>query len=85
MSAATASSTETIFVRLLGEGVDVWRPVRATALGQDTFRLEPDPAPPDEEWEFRPGDLVRVEERDGGTGPVKVARALASLRVRRAS
>ena len=84
MSPATAPFTETIFVRLLGEGVDVWRPVRATPLGGSMFRLGEDPVPPDEEWGFHPGDHVRVEERQGDAGPVKVARALAQPPVRRA-
>jgi len=28
-----------VYVRLLDEGTDVWRPVRATALPDGTFRL----------------------------------------------
>jgi hypothetical protein len=28
-----------VYVRLLGEGTDVWRPARATALPDGTFRL----------------------------------------------
>ena len=47
MSAATASSTElmTIYVRLLNEGVDVWRPVRARRLGDATYEIATDPVP----------------------------------------
>ncbi|MBL8549886.1 MAG: hypothetical protein JNJ73_07855 [Hyphomonadaceae bacterium] len=61
MSAATGSFTETIHVRLLDEGVDVWRPVRARALGDGAYELAGDPAPPDESWEFAPGAKVGVK------------------------
>jgi hypothetical protein len=47
MSAATASSTgsATVFVRLLDEGVDVWRPVPARRSSEATFRLSDEPVP----------------------------------------
>jgi hypothetical protein len=43
-----------IYVRLLDEGTDVWRPVRATVLPDGTFRLlEPNCYDPNAEtWEF---------------------------------
>lgn len=37
MSEVTTSDTETVYVRLLEEAVDVWRPVSAVALGGDIF------------------------------------------------
>ena len=65
MSAATASSTDTatIFVRLLDEGVDVWRPVPARRLSEATYRLSEAPVPEDEVWSFQPGDIVVAEHR----------------------
>jgi hypothetical protein len=53
--------TTTVYVRLLDEGTDVWRPVLATPLG-DMYRLE-GPKPDDERWQFEPGALVRCTER----------------------
>lgn len=79
MSAATASSTDTlVHVRLLNESVDVWRPVAAEALSEHVFRLAGEPVPNDEVWAFEPGDEVVVEqrERDGALVRVAVARAI---------
>lgn len=84
MSEATASSTETVFVRLLGEGVDVWRPVAATLLESGLFRLDDAPVPDGEAWESDPGTLVRADSQCGVGGPLKVARAVEPVKVRRA-
>lgn len=50
----------TIYMPLLNEGVDVWRPVEATRLSADTYRLEGE-VPDEEEWKFLPSTLVRCE------------------------
>lgn len=67
MSVAKASGTEfeTIFVRLLGEGTDVMRPVHAEKIGVDKFRLlRPADYDPDfENWEFVPESVVECETR----------------------
>lgn len=48
-----------IYVLLLGEGIDVWRPVRAIELSQSRFRiLESAGKDPGEVWEFNEGDTV---------------------------
>lgn len=52
----------TIYVYLPDEAVDVWRPVIAERLGPDLFRIA-DSVPEDEQWEFLPGQMVRVRER----------------------
>jgi hypothetical protein len=40
MSVDQDTGTEAlVYVRLLDEGTDVWRPARATALSDGTFRL----------------------------------------------
>ena len=82
MSAATASSIElsTVHVRLLDEGTDVWRPVKAERLGETTYRIADGPVPEDEAWSFQPGDIVVVEHRQGadddGQPLIAVARAM---------
>jgi hypothetical protein len=51
-----------IFVRLLDEKVDVWRPVKAEQLDADRFRIVEQPYDRDtERWEFEPGDEVVCE------------------------
>ena len=67
MSVAVDTSTDMtrVYVRLLGEGTEVHRPVPATPVGAGTvLLLEPEGYDPeDEEWEFTPGTVVRVERR----------------------
>lgn len=51
-----------IFVRLLDENVDVWRPVKAERIGSDCFRIVEQPYDRGTElWEFEPGDEVMCE------------------------
>jgi hypothetical protein len=53
-----------ILVYLLDEGVDVWRPVESEEIGNDIFRIPVGVTIPEgENWEFRPGDLVRCDSR----------------------
>ena len=80
MSVHQDTDTEVVvYVRLLNEGTDVWRPVRATALADGTFRLR-EPNGYDlnaETWEFPPSTKVRCVTRkftDGDEGLVAVAR-----------
>jgi len=59
-----------IFVALIGEGVDVWRPVQAESLGGRLYRIATvNPDPQAERWQFVRGDVVRCEPREfsGGT------------------
>ena len=67
-----------IFVALLGEGVDVWRPVLAEPVGGSLYRIATvNSDPQDEHWQFVTGDVVRCEPREfsGGTrGLVAVER-----------
>lgn len=68
---------ETIFVRLMDEGVDVWRPV----LGEkgstaNSFWILPAPfnvIPEGERWEFQPGTQVLVKDALLSGESVKVA------------
>lgn len=50
----------TIYMPLLNEGTDVWRPVEVTPLEGALYRVEGE-MPSDEEWEFVPGTLVQCE------------------------
>ena len=58
-----------IYVSLLDEGVDVWKPVQAERLGNDTYRILRQPYDRSvETWQFEPGDVVlceMVESSDG--------------------
>jgi hypothetical protein len=65
----------TIFMPLLNEGTDVWRPVNAERLGPDTFQVI-GPEPDHEEWMFTPGTIVRAIAKqfdDGKEGIVAIA------------
>ena len=80
MSAETASSTEpgTLYVRIVNEAVDVWRPVQAYQVGESVYRISEQAEPEDEQWAFRPGETVVVERRPPWAGQgelVAVARA----------
>lgn len=65
-----ASNTKfvTIYVALLEEGTDVWRPVQALPVGDDKFVLirPNDYDEEDETWQFLPGAIVRGENRTRG-------------------
>ena len=50
-----------VYVALLDEGTDVWRPVAAKHIRNHIFLL-PDIAPAHESWQFSPGTKVRCEE-----------------------
>lgn len=69
MLAVTDSSIKAdmvnVYVRLLNEGVNVYRPVPASPVSASIFLLGGSDIydPEDEEWEFLPGSLVIVEER----------------------
>ncbi len=68
-----------IFIPLEDEGTDVWRPVDAFRIEGDTYRIAVVSVPDDEEWSFRPGDVVRVEQRMLSGGPSLVAVASAQV------
>ena len=55
----------TIYIRLLDEGTEVFRPTLGEPLGQGAFKVLPTPNydPRDEKWEFTPGSLVVCEKR----------------------
>lgn len=81
MSAAMASSTHAaiVYVRLLDEGTEVWRPVDAERLGATTYRLSERPKPEDETWSFQPGDIVVVELQDAADDHLMAVALATSL------
>ena len=70
-----SGARRTIYVRLLSEGTDVWRPAEARPGGDGRFVLStpPDYDPSVETWEFPPGTIVRCEPRELSAGAVFVA------------
>lgn len=68
---------QTVFVKLLNEGTDVWRPVAAQHVGANIYalpRVEPELG---EAWDFPPGATVRCETRPLSEGRSLVAVAIA--------
>ncbi len=64
---------------LLNEGTDVWRPVTAEPIAKAIYRIVSESTDPDnEEWVYRTGQEVAVEERvfvEGERGLVAVGPA----------
>ena len=67
--------TDEVYVYLLGEGTDVWRPAPAWKIGPHTYiLLRPDAYDPDDEqWEFPPGSVVEAERRELSGRPTLTA------------
>jgi hypothetical protein len=61
---------------LLNEGTDAWRPVEAMRIDGLGYMVTEN-APPDEEWAFQPGNILKCEERQlsGEMKLVAVAKA----------
>jgi|GEM_PF-2339192 hypothetical protein len=71
---AILGSVPIVYVQLLNEGTVVYRPTNAIFLDTQVAILDPDEYDPDdEEWEFKPGSVVRVETKELQGGPVPVA------------
>jgi hypothetical protein len=63
-----------IYMPLLGEGVDVWRPIRAEHMGGNVYRVPPKSAGhEDETWAFSPGEDVICETIELSEGPALAA------------
>jgi hypothetical protein len=56
------ADSSTVFVALLDEGTQVWRPVAAEPAGAGVFRLIGS-VPDGEAWDFQPGERVRCVRR----------------------
>ena len=56
------NGTAQIFMPLLNDGIECWRPVAATPLGAELFRVE-SVCDADEQWQFPSGSVVRCGPR----------------------
>ncbi len=69
----------TVYVVLLNEGTDAWRPVAARHLGDSNYELL-GIVPSQEEWKFLPGQAVECEPRVLSGDVVLLAARLAQVR-----
>ena len=71
--------TERIYIPLLNEGVDVWRPVEAEKLSDGTYLIPAnlDPAAQGETWGFQPGSVVVCRPRKTSDATILAAVGLA--------
>lgn len=59
-----STKTARIYVYLLHEGTDVWRPAIGIHMKDNIYQIYlQSEIPADETWQFLPGELVRCEER----------------------
>jgi hypothetical protein len=72
---AVRSHSETvIYVRLIGEAVDVWRPVRAERLAPNVYCILRQPYDREaESWQYVPGDHVVCDFISTSQGPALAA------------
>ncbi|HTW57269.1 MAG TPA: hypothetical protein VMD99_03960 [Terriglobales bacterium] len=71
---------KTIYMPLIEEGADCWRPVRAVHIGADVFEVT-EKIPANEVWAFAPFSRVRCRDRvfaDGNVGLAIFAYAIES-------
>lgn len=67
-------AVERIYVALLDEAVDVWRPVDAEPVGGGVYRIVAQDYDRDlETWQFEPGEVVVVESIPSSDGPIRAA------------
>jgi len=78
MSGVAGSNISIIYVYLLNESVDVYRPVDALPVGEGVFKILEFPkfSDLDEIWEFPPGSLVTCAEEILDGERVLIARAM---------
>lgn len=68
------STITMIYMYLLDEGTDVWRPVEAIFIRDSIYQINPDAVIPETEtWQFLPGDIVRCEGKHLSKGNSIVA------------
>jgi hypothetical protein len=68
VASRSITTQETIYIRLLDEGVDVWRPVSAMREEDGPNVVLDQQVPHGEVWEFPPCTHVRCEKRDFADG-----------------
>ena len=63
-----SASDKEIFIKILNEDIDVWRPVKAAQIAQYIFKITDTTnfeSELDEILEFKQGDIVKCKEKDG--------------------
>lgn len=72
------SDRSTIYVPLLDEGVEVWRPVEARRVSADTYLILDQAYDRDlETWAFEPGIVVKCQARKQNGREILVASEVA--------
>ena len=67
----------TIYIELMNEGTNCWRPVEARDLGDGRFQIISS-QPENEEWQFRSGEIVECMRKEFQDDSCLVAYKLAS-------
>ena len=63
-----------IYMPLLNEGTDCWRPVSATPVEADRYRIDEQHYDrDDEQWQFPPGSIVRCRLHTFSDGQTELA------------
>ena len=57
-----------IYVSLLDEGTEVWRPVSAEHVRDDVYRIKGEAPDDTETWQFTTGETVRCRQRKLSSG-----------------
>lgn len=71
---SNSSELVTIYVELLGEGVQVWRPVKARHVHENRYEIVAQDYDRDaEHWRFGPGATVVCQAIQGDDGPFLAA------------
>jgi hypothetical protein len=71
-------ASETIYVPLLGEGLEVWRPVQARRVSGDRYRILDQGYDRDVEiWQFEPGTVVKCREEERNGARILIATGVA--------
>ena len=67
-------NTQEVFVSLVDECVDVWRPVQAVHVYSSVYRIADQEYDRESEtWQFEPGDEVVCEWRESSDGKIFAA------------
>ncbi len=64
----TSATDKEIFIKILNEDINVWRPVKAVQIAQYIFKIidaTKFESELDEILEFKCGDIVKCKEKDG--------------------
>lgn len=54
---------EQIYIYLLNEGTDVWRPVDAELIEENIYKILSKNTDSSEEWQFSTNDIVECEDK----------------------